>query len=53
MADSEQVADIEGAEMASDSLFNNSKRIVDRESAYNQGRLRRGRLLSPERADAF
>lgn len=53
MNDSEQVADLEGAEMAEDPLFKNSKKIVDRESSYNQGRLRRGRLLSPERVDAF
>ncbi len=35
MVDSEYVADLEGAEMAQDPLFKNSKRIVDRESAYN------------------
>jgi len=35
MRDSEQVADLDGAEMASDPLFKNSKKIIDRESAYN------------------
>jgi hypothetical protein len=30
-----------------------SKKIVDREDKYHQGRLRRGRLLSPERKDFF
>ena len=30
-----------------------SKRIIDKEDAYHQGRLRRGRLLSPERQDFF
>ena len=30
-----------------------SRKIVDREDEYHQGRLRRGRLLSPERQDFF
>ena len=30
-----------------------SKKIADREDKYHQGRLRRGRLLSPERKDFF
>ena len=30
-----------------------SRKITDREDQYHQGRLRRGRLLSPERQDFF
>lgn len=41
-----------GGLTAEQELFK-SKKIVDREDAYHQGRLRRGRLLSPERQDFF
>ena len=41
-----------GGLTAEQELFK-SKRIVDREDQYHQGRLRRGRLLSPERKDFF
>jgi len=39
--------------MQQDPLLKSQQRIIDREDSYNQGRLRRGRLLSPERIDAF
>ena len=41
-----------GGLTAEQELFK-SKKIVDREDQYHQGRLRRGRLLSPERKDFF
>ena len=41
-----------GGITAEQELFK-SKKIVDREDQYHQGRLRRGRLLSPEREDFF
>ena len=41
-----------GGLTAEQELFK-SKKIVDREDQYHQGRLRRGRLLSPERVDFF
>jgi hypothetical protein len=54
MVDSEQVADLEGAEMVADPLAKAKRRVADRENQYQQqGRLRRGQLLSPERKDAF
>jgi hypothetical protein len=48
-----EIADLEGAEMHADPLLQSSRRIEDREDSYSKGRLRRGRLLSPERTDAF
>ena len=48
-----EIADLEGAEMQEDPLMQSQRRIEDREDSYNKGRLRRGRLLSPERTDAF
>jgi len=39
--------------MQADPLMQSQRRIEDREDSYNKGRLRRGRLLSPERTDAF
>ena len=41
-----------GGLTAEQELFK-SRKIVDREDQYHQGRLRRGRLLSPERKDFF
>ena len=41
-----------GTLTAEQELFK-SKKITDREDEYHQGRLRRGRLMSPERQDFF
>ena len=45
--------DLPGTGMTEEQELFKSKKIVDREDKYHQGRLRRGRLLSPERKDFF